>query len=138
MEEIKLIALILKRTHARRLVAVFLVTFFAAAALLQLTDPALATYADSLWFCFNVVTTIGLGDYTVTTLAARLVTVLLGLYGILMFALIPALIVSFYLEKVNLAKDQTLTQFYDQLAHADTLTSAQKQEIARKVKKVRP
>lgn len=137
MEELKLVALILKRCHAQGFVRSFLAAFFVIAGLLVVCDPGISSYGDSLWLCFNVVTTIGLGDYTVTTLAARVLVMGLALYGIFIFALIPAVVVFFYLEKVNLEKDRTLGEFYDQLVHADTLDHEQKQAIARKVRRWR-
>ena len=138
MDELKLILLIMKRTRLDKFAVSFLIFFFVCACLLPVLDPAIPNLFDSLWFCFNVVTTIGLGDYTVSGTVARIVVIVLGLYGILMFAFIPGIITSYYLEKVNVQKDRTLNEFYEQLTHPHDLSDAQKKAIAAKVKKVRP
>ena len=55
-------------------------------------------FPTALWYCFTVVTTIGFGDFYATTLIGRLVTVVLGIYGIIVVAVITSIIVNFYNE----------------------------------------
>ena len=105
--------------------------------LIQITDPAVESFGDALWFGLNVITTIGLGDYTVTTPLARILVVLLGLGGVLMFAFIPGVMTSYYLERVENKKDETLNQFYDQLVRAPELTDREKKAIAEKTRAIR-
>ncbi len=50
------------------------------------------------WYCFAVVTTIGFGDITVTTLIGKILTVILGLYGLVVVAVITSIVVNFYNE----------------------------------------
>lgn len=56
------------------------------------------TFENALWYCFAVVTTIGFGDFTATTLLGRILSVILGLYGIIVVAMITSVIVNFYNE----------------------------------------
>ena len=65
---------------------------------LEFTDEAFTSFWDALWYCFAVVTTIGFGDLTPTTDVGRLLSVILGLYGIVVVALITSIIVNFYGE----------------------------------------
>ena len=61
-------------------------------------EPDITTYPDALWYCFAVVTTIGFGDFTAVTPVGRILTVILGLYGIVVVAVITSIIVNFYNE----------------------------------------
>jgi len=59
------------------------------------------SFEDALWYCFAIVTTIGFGDFTAATLTGRAISVVLGLYGIIVVALITSIIVNFYNETKN-------------------------------------
>lgn len=56
------------------------------------------TFGDALWYSFAVVTTIGFGDITAVTVPGRVISVILGLYGLIVVALITSIIVNFYTE----------------------------------------
>ena len=56
---------------------------------------------DAVWYCFAIVTTIGLGDFTAATLPGRAISAILGLYGIIVVALVTSIIVNFYNETKN-------------------------------------
>ena len=58
----------------------------------------MATYGDALWYCFAVVTTIGFGDFSAIRPLTRILSVILGIYGIIVVALITSIIVNFYNE----------------------------------------
>ena len=61
-------------------------------------EPDIPTFADALWYSFAVVTTIGFGDFTAVTPIGRVLTVILGLYGLVAVAVITSIIVNFYNE----------------------------------------
>ena len=65
---------------------------------LVFTEEGIATYKDALWYCFALVTTIGFGDITAVTDLGRTMSVVLGVYGIIVVALITSIIVNFYGE----------------------------------------
>lgn len=134
METLRLFWLILKRTHGDRIMKGFLIWFFFASILLWKLDPGIENWGDGLWLAFNIATSIGLGDFTVTTFAARVVAALLGLYGTVIVAFIPGLIASYYMEKVNYRADDTIEQYYDQLENLDTMSNSELSELSRKIK----
>lgn len=61
-------------------------------------EPDINTFPDALWYSFAVVTTIGFGDFVAVTPIGRVLTVLLGLYGLIAVAVITSIIVNFYNE----------------------------------------
>ncbi len=75
-------------------------------------EDSMETIFDALWYCFAVVTTTGFGDLTAVTLVGRVLTVILGFYGIVVVALITSIIVNFYnevKEKTDEEDEQTET-----------------------------
>jgi len=68
---------------------------------LTVIEPQIENYGDALWYCFAIVTTIGFGDITAVTVFGRVLSVILGLYGIIVVALITSIIVNFYTEVNN-------------------------------------
>ena len=61
-------------------------------------EPDINTFWDGMWYCFTVITTIGFGDMVAVTRAGRLLTVVLGIYGIVVVAILTSVIVNFYNE----------------------------------------
>ena len=83
-----------------------LLLMIAFSIVLPQVESGIPTFADALWYCFAIVTTIGFGDYSAVTLPGRIVSVVLGIYGIIVVALITSIIVNFYNEtKVSAEKE---------------------------------
>lgn len=61
-------------------------------------EEGIESFPDALWYCFAVVTTIGFGDIVAVTPIGRVLTVILGLYGLVVVAVITSIIVNFYNE----------------------------------------
>lgn len=61
-------------------------------------EEKITTFPEALWYCFAVVTTIGFGDFVAVTPIGRVLTVFLGLYGIVVVAVITSIVVNFYNE----------------------------------------
>ena len=70
-----------------------------------LVEPNMTSYVDSLWYSFSVITTIGFGDVYVTTTFGRILSVFLGISGIIVVALFTSVIVNFYNE-MNKKRDE--------------------------------
>ena len=86
------------RTYAIEILFGLLTLIVAASLILMYEEPTMAYFPDAMWYCFAVVTTIGFGDFAATTLIGRLVTVVLGMYGIIVVAVITSIVVNFYNE----------------------------------------
>ena len=72
-------------------------------------EPLVETYPDALWYSFAIVTTIGFGDMYAVTPIGRVLSVFLGIYGIIVVAIITSIIVNFYNE-TSQKKDQKQIQ----------------------------
>ena len=79
------------------------------------------TYGDALWFSFATITTIGYGDFSVTSYITRTLAVILGIYGILVVAIITSVVVNFYNETKN-KKD------VDEIENKEEITSQEKEK----------
>ena len=89
---------VLKRTGTLKIFISFLMFLCGAAAVLTVLEPGINTLGDGLWYCFVASTTIGFGDICAVTRGGRIVTVLVAAYGILMTAMVPGVVVSYYME----------------------------------------
>ncbi len=69
-----------------------IVTF---AMLLTFFEPNMGKFTDALRYCFAIVTTIGFGDLTTVSDFGRVLSVIPGVYGIVVVALITSVMVSF-------------------------------------------
>ena len=80
-----------------------------------------------MWFCFQVVTTIGFGDISVDAGIARGVTIVLSIFSIFYIALITGVVVSYTTERMHLRQEDTLARFVNNLEHLDSMS---KEELA--------
>ena len=98
---------IVQQTYAAEIIFGLLLLIASFSFVLVYTDQAFeGRYSNALWYCFAVVTTIGFGDLTATSSIGRILSVVLGVYGIIVVALITSIIVNFYgeMKKTNIAE----------------------------------
>lgn len=89
---------IIRKTYASEILIGMLLLILAFSFLLGLTEENIGGFGNALWYCFAIVTTIGFGDVTAVSLFGRILSVILGVYGIVVVALITSIIVNFYNE----------------------------------------
>ena len=89
---------IVRRTYAAEILFGLLMLILSSSWILTFMEEGIASYKDALWYCFALVTTIGFGDITAVTDLGRTISVVLGIYGIIVVALITSIIVNFYSE----------------------------------------
>ena len=106
---------IVRKTYTIEILYGLVVLIVATALTLSMVEENMPI-SDSLWYCFALVTTIGFGDVTASSLIGRILSVILGVYGIVVVALITSIIVNFYNEtKAHEPKNQELIDELKQL-----------------------
>ena len=89
---------IMRKTYAFEVLYGLLVLVFSFSVYFWIMEDTIPTYEDALWYSFAVITTIGFGDFTVTSVISRILSVVLGLYGIVVVAVLTSVVVNFYNE----------------------------------------
>ena len=113
--KVKILFKIIFRTFALEVI-LGLMTMIVASALIFMyieVDPVSGnpwTFGDGLWYAFATVTTIGFGDITAATNLGKILTVALGIYGIVVVAVITSIIVNFYNETAGKRDAQELKE----------------------------
>ncbi len=97
---------IVRQTYAAEIIFGLVLLILSFSWVLMYTDEAFPQFTDALWYCFAVVTTIGFGDITATSVIGRILSVMLGIYGIIVVALITSIIVNFYGEMKKTGGDE--------------------------------
>lgn len=92
---------IMRKTYALEVLYGLVVLIFSFSFVFYVFEPNMNSYGDALWYSFAIITTIGFGDFTTTSLFTRILSVILGIYGIIVVACITSVIVNFYNEVKN-------------------------------------
>ena len=137
MKKLKILKRILKQTGADKMLLSFLGVILLSAFLIWIWEPEIHTLGDAVWYCYAVITTIGFGDILVHTPVARIVSIVLSVYAILIIAIITGVVVNFYIHLVEMRNKDTLTRFLDRLEHLPELEKEELEEISEAVKKFR-
>jgi len=137
MRTLRILWMILKRTHTIKVCISFIISFFVCAAIIQSVEPDINTYGDSLWYCYVACATIGFGDFAAATAIGRILTVFISLHATLFLAMIPAILVSYYMEVIHRRENESVTLFMDKLEHLPEMNKEELQEIADKIKKIK-
>ena len=133
----KILIQILKNSAIYKLLIGYIVIFAVIALLILLFEPTIHSYGNSLWYCFVSCTTIGFGDMVVTTFFAKVLTVILYIYTIVIIALVTAVITQYFLEVAKHRRDESVALFIDDLENLPDLPKERLMEISDEVRKLR-
>ncbi|MCI8682327.1 MAG: two pore domain potassium channel family protein [Lachnospiraceae bacterium] len=125
---------ILKRTGTLQIFMSFLLFLCGASFVLVLAEPAINTFGDGLWYCFVAATTIGFGDIYAVTGIGRFVTVIVGIYGILMTAMVPGVVVSYYMEYLKVKEKETISVFLEKLERLPELSKEELEQLSQRIR----
>lgn len=117
LEKVRLFITILIETHLFEVLICLLALMIAFSFILPIVDDKIDGFWNAMWYCFAVITTIGFGDYVSTTVLGRIITVILGIYGIIVVAIITSVIVNYYnavtsknVKKLEDSEEETIVQ----------------------------
>lgn len=128
---------ILKTVHLNKFVYILIFMIFVFSYLFKIFEPSINTYFDGVWYCFNLITSIGFGDVFAVTAIGRILSVILGIYSLIVFALIPGILVSYYMEFMKINANETASDFLDKLERLPELSKEELKIISDNVKKRR-
>lgn len=135
MKKTRLIKIILKRTGALKFLTTYIIIFAGVSIGVWIVEPNIKTPIDSVWYCFSVATTIGFGDITAATILGRAMSIFLSICSILIIAVVPGIITSYYIESTKLKEKESIAKFLDDLEHLPELSKEDLQSLSEKVKK---
>ena len=136
MGKLKLLSFILKTSGMGKVLSSFLIFFLASAIIIWLVDANVASLFDAIWFCFAAVTTIGFGDIVITNFAARVVTIVLSLYGILVIAIITGVIVYYISEILRIKGTKSIAELQHELHNLDKLSKENLKELSARIRSI--
>ena len=113
----------------------FAVLFVIASAVVAASEPSINSFTNATWLMFQVVTTIGLGDYTCASTIGRIAAIVLSVYSVFFLALITGAVVSYCQESMRARRNDSIAAFIDQLEHLPELSHEELVELSEKVKK---
>ena len=135
MKKTRLIKIILKRTGALKFLTTYIIIFAGVSIGVWIVEPNIKTPIDSVWYCFSVATTIGFGDITAVTILGRAMSIFLSICSILIIAVVPGIITSYYIESTKLKEQESIAKFLDDLEHLPELANEIVKRLSEKVKK---
>ena len=97
-EKVKVLIKILNATHTIDVIICLIALMISFSFIFPMVEETIPTFWDALWYCFAVITTIGFGDFAAVSIMGRVLTVILGIYGIVIVGIITSVIVNFYNE----------------------------------------
>jgi voltage-gated potassium channel len=135
MKRLKVLGKILVRTNTHKILIAYLIFVLISGVVVLLVEPDIKNYGDALWYLYAVISTAGFGDIVVSTLLAKIVSLLVTIYSTLVIAIVTGVVVNFYTEITDLSKKETLTAFVNRLEHLDTMSKEELKEMSQQVKK---
>ena len=113
--KLRTVAAVIKASGLAPSAIAFAVLFFSAVFAVHATEPGVVSLGDAVWLCFQVVTTIGLGDFTSTTMVGRLAIMLLSAYSVFFLAIVTGAVVSYCSEVMRRDWDEDVSELLDEL-----------------------
>lgn len=119
------------------LTLMFVLLFFICSVIVWIAEPTQNTFGDGVWFCFQVVSTIGFGDIDASDTITRITSIILSIVSIFYVAIITGVVVSYITENLKLRRGEMLANFAANLERVDKMSPQELKEFAENVRKYR-
>ena len=126
--KINVVSKIIRKSMVKEIILGLLILVVLCSVYFTIVEPNITSYVDALWYSFAVITTIGFGDVYVTTTFGRIISVILGISGIVVVALFTSFIVNFYNEMNKKREEKTLQRLLDQAAELEKLEKEKEEQ----------
>lgn len=137
MKKLRILKNILVRTNTHKVIFAYVVFVLCSSLAILLIEPDITKYIDALWYCYAVISTAGFGDVVVTTVMAKVISLLVTIYSTLVIAIVTGVVVNFYTQVTELNRKETLTAFMDRLENLENLSQEELKELSTQVKNFR-
>lgn len=137
MKKLRLLWKVIKFCYADKITLIYLTSLFLSALLLRCFDSSFKSFGSAIWYLYSVITTSGFGDIIPVTIFGKVITLLIGLFSLFMVALLTGVVVNAFTELSKAKRNESITQFIDQLERLPELSKEELQQISQKVKKLR-
>lgn len=127
---------ILNRTGLTKMFFSFIIFYILSSVVINFAEPSINKIADAFWYTFVASTSIGFGDFYPVTHLGRIMTVLLTIFEIVVAAMIPGVIVTYYIEYLKVKEKETISTFLEKLERLPELSKDELYEISEKVKRI--
>ena len=112
--KLHLISKIIKKSLMKEITLGLMIIIILCSVYFTVVEPNITSYVDALWYSFAVITTIGFGDVYVSTTLGRILSVLLGICGIVVVALFTSFIVNFYNEMNKKREERAIKKIVEE------------------------
>ncbi len=137
MKRLKIIKNILKQAYLDRILLGYLGFILIAALIILIAEPDITRYGDALWYCYEIISTTGFGEFTSLTFIGRACSVLLTAYSLLIIAVVTGVVTNFYIQLAELRRKGTLAYFIDKLEHLSEMSSDELKDMEESVRQFR-
>ena len=137
MPNLRTLYRIMKQTNGIRIFSYYMLFVFISALLILLVEPEITNYGDALWYCYAVISTAGFGDIVVHTILAKLISVVVTAYSLIVIAILTGIVVNFYNEILEARRKETLSAFLDRLEKLPELSHEELVELSKRVHQFR-
>ena len=125
---------VLRRTGLFNMFMGFTICYLVSGLLLFLIEPDVHSFGDGLWFSFVSFSTIGFGDITAGTIPGRIIVIFITVYAMIVLAMVPGVVVSYYNEYLRAKENDTISTFLEKLENLPDLPKSELAEISDRVK----
>ena len=119
--KLNIISNIIKKSLVKEIIAGLMILIILCSIYFTVVEVNITSYVDALWYSFAVITTIGFGDVYVSTTLGRILSVILGISGIVVVALFTSFIVNFYNEMNKRREEKTLKNILEETKEIEKL-----------------